>query len=170
MDWWGYPANEQPAHNLLCWPGDHGDVPPRHGIPYPLCSQHILIDFLAFGTYQCCGSTTFWCGSGSGSEDPCLWLMGSGFGSGSCNFRHWPSRRQQKTKFLKKGFSAYYFLKIYLHHFSKIKSQKEVPKQYEFFSYYFCLMIEGSGSGSRRTKNIRIRRIQIRIRNTGTYI
>jgi hypothetical protein len=24
---------------------------------------------------QCCGSTTFWGGSGSGSADPCLWLM-----------------------------------------------------------------------------------------------
>jgi len=27
------------------------------------------------------------------------------------------------------SFSAYYFLKVYLHHFSKIKSQKEVTKQ-----------------------------------------
>jgi hypothetical protein len=24
------------------------------------------------GTYQCCGSMTFWCGSGSGSADPFL--------------------------------------------------------------------------------------------------
>ena len=24
---------------------------------------------------QCCGSMTFWCGSGSGSADPCLWIM-----------------------------------------------------------------------------------------------
>jgi len=23
---------------------------------------------------QCCGSMTFWCGSGPGSADPCLWL------------------------------------------------------------------------------------------------
>jgi hypothetical protein len=29
----------------------------------------------------------------------------------------------------KKLFSAYYFLKVHLHHFSKIKSQKEVTKQ-----------------------------------------
>jgi hypothetical protein len=29
----------------------------------------------------------------------------------------------------KKSFSAYYFLKVLLHHFSKIKSQKEVTKQ-----------------------------------------
>jgi hypothetical protein len=32
--------------------------------------------------------------------------------------------------------SAYYFMKVHLHHFSKIKSQKEVTKQWE------------SGSGS----------------------
>jgi hypothetical protein len=37
------------------------------------------------------------------------------------------SRCQQKTH-LKKSFSALYFLKILLHHFSKIKSQKEVTK------------------------------------------
>ncbi len=29
----------------------------------------------------------------------------------------------------KKRFSADYFLKVHLHHFSKIKSQKEVAKQ-----------------------------------------
>jgi hypothetical protein len=29
----------------------------------------------------------------------------------------------------KKRFSAYYFLKVLLHHFSKVKSQKEVTKQ-----------------------------------------
>jgi hypothetical protein len=33
-----------------------------------------------------------------------------------------------KNKF-KKSFSAYYFLKVFLHHFSKVKSQKEVKKQ-----------------------------------------
>jgi hypothetical protein len=32
-------------------------------------------------------------------------------------------------KLIKKSFSAYYFLKVHLHHFSKIKSQKEVTKQ-----------------------------------------
>ncbi len=35
---------------------------------------------------------------------------------------------QDATIFLK-SFSAYYFLKVHLHHFSKIKSQKEVAKQ-----------------------------------------
>jgi hypothetical protein len=70
-------------------------------------------------------------------------------------------------------FSAYYFLKIHLHNFSKIKSQKKPQNsRNQGFSYYFCMMIEGSGSragsgsipltsgsgsGSRRPKNIRIR-------------
>ncbi len=67
---------------------------------------------------------------------------GSRCGSRSCYFRHWPSRRQ-KNEF-KKKISAYYFLKAHLHNFSKIKSPKEVTKQ--GFSYFFYLMIEGSGS------------------------
>jgi hypothetical protein len=68
-------------------------------------------------------------------------------------------------------FSAYYFLKVYLHHFSKIKSQKEPQiSRNQGFSYYFCMMIEGSGSiagsgyipltsgsGSGRPKNMWIR-------------
>jgi hypothetical protein len=35
-------------------------------------------------------------------------------------------------------------MKVHLHHFSKIKSPKEVG--IKVFSYYFCLMKEGSGS------------------------
>jgi hypothetical protein len=56
-------------------------------------------------------------------------------------------------------------LKLQLHHFSKIKSHKEVTKQYESkFFLLFCLKKEGSGagavpltngSGSGRPKNIR---------------
>jgi hypothetical protein len=47
------------------------------------------------------------------------------------------------------SFFAYYFVKLPLHNFSKIKSHKKVAKQYgrnQWFSYYSCLMIEGSGS------------------------
>jgi hypothetical protein len=33
-----------------------------------------------------------------------------------------------KKLIFKKSFSVYYFLKAYLHHFSKTKSQKEVTK------------------------------------------
>ncbi len=46
---------------------------------------------------QFCGTLTFWCGSGS--ADPCLWLMDPDPGSGSCYFRHCLSRCQQKTNF-----------------------------------------------------------------------
>ncbi len=106
----------------------------------------------------------------------------NGSGSGSFYFRHWPSRCQPKTKFLTQ---FYYFLKLHLIHFSKIKSQKESQNsRNQGFSYYFCMMIEGSGSragsgsgsipltsgsgGSGRPKNTLIRwiRIRIRIRNT----
>jgi hypothetical protein len=43
-------------------------------------------------------------------------------------------------------FSAYYFLKLhFLHLFAKIKSQKESQNsRNQGFSYYFCMMIEGS--------------------------
>jgi hypothetical protein len=73
-----------------------------------------------------------------------------------------------KNYFFNTIFSAYHFLKVHLHNFSKIKSQKESQNsRNQGFSYYFCMMIEGSGSGagsihltsgsgsgSRRTKNM----------------
>jgi hypothetical protein len=39
-----------------------------------------------------------------------------------------------------KKFSAYYFLRVHLHHFSKINSPKEVTKQQEtrFFLLFFA--------------------------------
>jgi len=53
-----------------------------------------------------------------------------------------------KNKF-KKSFSAYSFLKVLLHHFSKVKVKKKSQNSgNQGFSYYFCLMIEGSGYGS----------------------
>ena len=36
-----------------------------------------------------------------------------------------PSKSNKQKNFFVKSFTAYYFLKVYLHHFSKIKSQKE---------------------------------------------
>ncbi len=75
--------------------------------------------------------------------------------SGSCYFSHKPSRHQQQSIF--RSFHT---------------SQNS---RNHGFSYYFCLMIEGSGSeplkiGSGRLKTIRILRIwirtRIRIRNT----
>jgi hypothetical protein len=123
---------------------------------------------------QCCGSLTFWCVSGSGSADPCLLTNGSG----SCCFHHSPSRRQQKNKKRQKELFCILLFEGTFISFSKIKSQKEVTKQTKKgVSYYFCLMIkdsrvgsgsrsipltDGSGSGSRRPKNM-----WIRIRNTG---
>ncbi len=75
------------------------------------------------------------------------------------------------------NFFCFDFLKPHLHHFSKIKIQKESHNSSnQGFSYYFCMMIEGSGSirltsgsgsGSWRPKNMWIRWIRIRIRNTG---
>ncbi len=56
------------------------------------------------GFNHCCGSMTFWGGSGSRSADPCLWLMDPDPGSGSCYFRHWPSMYQQKTNLLTQFF------------------------------------------------------------------
>ncbi len=109
---------------------------------------------------------------------------GSGFGSGYwiriLLFSSLTCKMLTKKTNLKNSFSAYYFWKVHLHYFSKIKSKKKLQtSRSQGFSYYFCMMIEGSGfaagsglipitngsgSGSRRPKNIRIRRI--RIRNT----
>jgi hypothetical protein len=78
------------------------------------------------------------------------------------------------------NFSAFYFLKVHLHHFSKIKTQKESQNsRNQCYSYYFCMMIEGSGSragsgsipltsgsGSGRPKKHVDDDRRIRIRNT----
>jgi hypothetical protein len=54
---------------------------------------------------------------------------GSGLGSGSWIrirlFSPWTFKMPGKNLFFNKIFSAYYILKLHLHHFSKIKSQKE---------------------------------------------
>ncbi len=125
---------------------------------------------------QCCGSMKFW--YGSGSADPYPWQMDPDADPDPAIF---VSDLQEANK--KLSFLAYYFLKVHLHHFSMIKSHKEVTKQYgrnQRFSYYFCLMIEGgsgygsvsltngSGCGSGRPKNIWI--LRIRIRNTDCIV
>jgi hypothetical protein len=66
----------------------------------------------------------------------------------------------KKTTFFQ-SFSACFFLKVHLHHFSKIKSHKEIKNSTNQVFFNFCSMIEGSGS--RRLKNKRIW-----IRNTGS--
>jgi hypothetical protein len=89
----------------------------------------------AFLSLQSCGSVTF-C-YGSGSTDPCLWLMD-------------PDPDQVPAIFVihlqrRKSFSAYYFLKVHIHHFLKIKVIKKLQKSRNQSFTFFCLMIEGSG-------------------------
>ncbi len=62
----------------------------------------------------------------------------NGFGSGSNYFRHWPSRCRQKTIFFKKSLLLFEGT-FTVHHFSKIRSPKEVTKQYE--SRFFLLFL-----------------------------
>jgi hypothetical protein len=143
-----------------------------------------MVEFLAryLGTwYQCCGSMTFWGGSGSGSADPCLWLMDPE--SGSCYFRHWPSQDGNKNLSFKKAFLLITFWR-YIYIIFKDKKSKRSQNRNQGFPYFFCLVIEGSrsgsgsipltdgsGSGSRRPKNMWIWwiRIRIRIRNSAWY-
>ncbi len=114
---------------------------------------------------------TFWGGSGSGSSDPCFWLMDPDSDPDPAIFVI-DLQDANKKQIFNTIFSAYYFLKVHLHNFSKIKSQKESQnRRKQGFSYYFCMMIEGSipltsGSGSGRPKNMWIRWIRLRIRNT----
>ncbi len=69
---------------------------------------------------QCCGCMKFWYGSGSAvpylrlmDPDPAIFV----------------SDLQEVNKKLFLSYSAYYFLKVHLHYFLKIKSRKEVAKQ-----------------------------------------
>ncbi len=110
---------------------------------------------------------TFW--GGSGSSDPCFWQVDSDPDPAIFVI---DLQDASKKLIFNKIFSAYYFLKVHLHHFPKIKSQKESQnRRNQGFSYYFCMMIEGSGSGSipltsvsgsgsRRHKNMWIRWIR----------
>ncbi len=109
---------------------------------------------------------TFCCGSGS--ADPCLWLMNPDLGSGSCYFRHWPLRCQQETNFYFFIFSLLLLEGTFTSFFKDKKSKESQTSRNPGFSYYFCMMIEGSGSkpltngsGYGRPKNM-----WIRIRNT----
>ncbi len=71
--------------------------------------------------HQCSGSMTFWCGSGSGYSDPCPWLMDPDPAIFVIDLQD--ANKKQTFYFI---FSAYYFLKIHLHLFSKKKSKKKV--------------------------------------------
>ncbi len=109
---------------------------------------------------DCCGSMTFWCGSGSGSMPL---TNGSGFGSGSFFFRHKPSRCQQKTNLKKKFFCILLFEGTFKSFFKDKKSKRSHKTGSGSIH-----LTDGSGFGSRRLKNMWIRWIWIRIqiRNT----
>jgi hypothetical protein len=94
-------------------------------------------DILGWIRIRIRGSMPLTNGSGSPDPDPAIFVIDLQDASKKLNFNT--------------IFSAYYFLKVHLHHFSKIKSQKgSIPLT--------------SGSGSGRPKNMWIR--WIRIRNT----
>ncbi len=94
----------------------------------------------------------------------------------------------KKLIFLHNIFWLLLFEATFTPFFKDKKSKKSQNSRNQGFSYYFCMMIEGSGSragsgsgskhvtsgsgsGSRRPKNTWIRwiRIRIRIRNTGFF-
>ncbi len=100
---------------------------------------------------QCSGYVTFWPTDPDSAPDPAL-----------LTFKK-PQQQQHQSIF--RGFLAYYFLKVHLHHSSQINSQKNSQNSInQGVSYCFCLMMRGTGSvpltngsGSRRPKNLRIR-------------
>ncbi len=97
---------------------------------------------------QCCGSMTFRCGSGS--ADPCFWLMDpwhlgvDPYSDSDPDADLDPDAdpdpsifiidlQDANKKLILKSFSAYYFLKKLLIHFSKIKKSKRSHKTYLLF-------------------------------------
>ncbi len=108
---------------------------------------------------------------GSGSADPCLWLMDPDQDSDPAIFVI-----HKKKILLSFCLIPTFWRYIYIiFQRQKVKKKSQNSKN-QGFSFYFCLMTEGSksgtvhltygsGSGSKRPKNIRIRRI--RFRNTG---
>jgi hypothetical protein len=77
---------------------------------------------------QCCRSVTFWYGSGSesGSSDQCQGSMDPDLDPAPDSAIFVLNLQDAYKNYF---FSACYFLKLHLHHFSKIKCHKEVTKQ-----------------------------------------
>ncbi len=110
---------------------------------------------------QCCGSMTFWCrsGSGSGSADPCLWLLDPDPAIFVIDPPPVPTNNNFSCLLLYEGtgtFTSFFKEK-------KVKKKSQSSRNQGFLT---CLVIEGSGSiplingsgsGSRRPKNIGIR-------------
>jgi hypothetical protein len=109
----------------------------------------------------------FWCGSGS--ADPCLdyWIRIRILDPDPAIFVIDLQDARKKLLFKHHFFCLLLFGGTFTSFF-KEKSQKESQNsRNQGFSHYFCMMIEGSGSG--RPKNMWIRWIRIRIRNTGYW-
>ncbi len=129
-----------------CWRLPHSGISGRRGAGSP-AQAPALVSWLPVSSLSCYHNTvpinkvycccfalqgksiwaqSFFCKVGSSVADP--WNFGVDpdldrvympltNGYGSCYFRHWPSRCQQKT--ILKSFSAFYFLKVHLHHFQR---------------------------------------------------
>ncbi len=76
----------------------------KEGFSVISCFKQFYGPDFTVGPNQCCGSVTFWCSYGS--ADPCLWTMD-------------PDSAPDPA----------IFVLVHLHHFSKIKSSKEVTKE-----------------------------------------
>ncbi len=95
-----------------------------------------------FSVNQCSWSVTFW--YGSGSADLFLWLTDP-IRRRILLFSSVTFKTPTTTKF--SPFFAYYFSRVDLPHSLKIKSHKKSQNsRNKGFPYYFCLMMEGSGS------------------------
>ncbi len=170
--WWGERRSWWRSRRQEC----RGRAPPRLSPPAAgsLRSWNSPPPRSCHQQQQCCGSMTFWCGSGS--ADPCLWLMDPDPAIFVIHLQD-----VNKKQIFKKFFGLFLFEGTFTS-FSKDKKSKRSHKTSKikfFLRYYFCLMIYGSGSGfipltngswsgSRRPKNIRIWRI--RVRNTEQQI
>ncbi len=132
----------------------------RRASSSPTSAPPWVRDFFTYN--QCCGSVTFW--YGSGTTDPCLWLIDLDPDPDPAPFTDLQdANKKQFLMFLEGTFTS--FLKI-----KKKVIQKSQKSRNQSFSYYFCLLTEGSGSGSRRPKNIQILRTRIQICNTAYNI
>ncbi len=145
-------------------PSFHSDADPEFGSDF---SMQIRIRIFMLIRFRIRRSMPLTNGSGSGSWIRILLFSSLTF------------KMPAKNKFFHTILSACYFLKVNFYYFSKIKSQKESQNsRIQGFSYYFCMMIEGSGSesragsgsipltggsGSGRPKNMWIQWIRIRI-------
>jgi hypothetical protein len=106
-------------------------------------SEHFL---LTFPYNQCSGSMKFWCGCGSGSADPCLWLIDPDPDSDPDSAIFVTDLQDANKKLIfTKSFCAYNFFEGTFTSFFKDKKSKRSHKTVgiKVFSYYFCLMIEG---------------------------